>query len=44
MKTKNIIDQKNAGTNYSIREVENVSDMKVIIESGHLEDEIEQDF
>lgn len=37
-------DEMRKGTNYSIRETEKVKEIKVVVESGHLTDAIEQDF
>ena len=34
----------NEATYYSIRETERVKEIKVIVEAGHLQDAIEQDF
>lgn len=43
-KTLDIMDQMKKGTDDVIRETENVREIKVMVEAGHLEDEIDQDF
>ena len=37
-------DKIRRGTNYSIRETENIKEIQVLVQAGHLNDVIEQDF
>lgn len=43
-KTFMLTDNIKSGTNYSIRETENVREMEVLVQTGHLKNVIEQDF
>ena len=39
-----LADNKDVATNYTIRETENIREIQVLVQAGHLKDVIEQDF
>ena len=43
-KIVSVDEQRKKGTNYMVRERENVREIKIIVEAGHLDDVIERDF
>lgn len=43
-KESKLTDIINSGTNYTIRETENIREIEVLVQAGHLKDVIDQDF